>query len=245
MNAEIPAVQPFNQLPLYLQVQKHLEQLLVAGRWKGGDCIDSEKTLAELFNVSLGTVRKAIDNLVQEGIIVRRQGKGNFVISHHDLSVQKKFLPFYPDDSVFKSMHSTLVNFEEVPANVRKAKAFGIEVFEPLYRITRVHWDRGVGYLLDEVWLPKRFFPDLDASLLVNTKSNTDYEVYEDRFGVTVIRTDNTVKACHLTMAECTAMGRPMGECGLHLQVNAFTFGNQMVEQRFIKCCTSHHSLMF
>ncbi len=68
--------------PLYEQIKILLTQSLVAGEWKPGEAIPSEIELAGRFRVSQGTVRKAIDELASEHILVRRQGKGTFVASH-------------------------------------------------------------------------------------------------------------------------------------------------------------------
>eukprot|EP00581_Thalassiosira_minuscula_P036259 CAMPEP_0184467140 /NCGR_PEP_ID=MMETSP0740-20130409/70027_1 /TAXON_ID=385413 /ORGANISM="Thalassiosira miniscula, Strain CCMP1093" /LENGTH=72 /DNA_ID=CAMNT_0026842389 /DNA_START=155 /DNA_END=370 /DNA_ORIENTATION=- len=61
--------------PLYEQIKVFLTQSLIAGEWKPGESIPSEMELAARFNVSQGTVRKAIDALAMENILIRRQGK--------------------------------------------------------------------------------------------------------------------------------------------------------------------------
>lgn len=68
--------------PLYKEVKLRLTRGLAAGEWKPGEAIPSEARLAERFNVSIGTIRKAIDELVAERILVRQQGRGTFVASH-------------------------------------------------------------------------------------------------------------------------------------------------------------------
>ncbi|MEI7569167.1 MAG: GntR family transcriptional regulator, partial [Alcaligenaceae bacterium] len=62
--------------PLYQQIKELVLQSLQAGEWKPGDLIPSEFELAARFKVSQGTVRKAIDELAKEHLLVRRQGKG-------------------------------------------------------------------------------------------------------------------------------------------------------------------------
>ena len=68
--------------PLYLQIKALLEQSLEAGEWRPGEAIPSEIELARRFGVSQGTVRKAIDALAADNLVVRRQGKGTFVATH-------------------------------------------------------------------------------------------------------------------------------------------------------------------
>jgi len=68
--------------PLYQQIKVLILQSLQSGEWKPGDVIPSEMDLAARFRVSQGTVRKAIDELAAENLVVRRQGKGTFVATH-------------------------------------------------------------------------------------------------------------------------------------------------------------------
>ena len=68
--------------PLYQQIKDRLMKGMQAGEWKAGEMIPSETELAARYKVSQGTVRKAIDELATENLLVRRQGKGTFVATH-------------------------------------------------------------------------------------------------------------------------------------------------------------------
>ena len=83
--------------PLYQQIKALILQSLQAGEWKPGDLIPSEIELAGRFRVSQGTVRKAIDELAAENLVVRRQGRGTFVATHAEQHVQYRFLRLLPD----------------------------------------------------------------------------------------------------------------------------------------------------
>src|SRR5688500_18338794 len=84
--------------PLYQQIKGLILQSLQAGEWKPGEAIPSEMELAARFRVSQGTVRKAIDELAAENLVVRRQGKGTFVATHAEQHVQYRFLKLVPDE---------------------------------------------------------------------------------------------------------------------------------------------------
>ena len=71
-----------NSIPFYLQIKRYLKQKLVLNELKPGDIIPSERELTERFAMSRSTVRKAIDELVYEGYLVKVQGKGTFVAKH-------------------------------------------------------------------------------------------------------------------------------------------------------------------
>ncbi len=84
--------------PLYQQIKALITQRLQAGEWKAGETIPSEMELAARYGVSQGTVRKAIDELAAENLVVRRQGKGTFVATHAEQKVQFRFLRLMPDE---------------------------------------------------------------------------------------------------------------------------------------------------
>ncbi|TMG89306.1 MAG: GntR family transcriptional regulator, partial [Betaproteobacteria bacterium] len=65
--------------PLYMQIKALLMASLDDGEWPPGEAIPSEMALAQRFRVSQGTVRKAIDALAAQSLVIRRQGKGTFV----------------------------------------------------------------------------------------------------------------------------------------------------------------------
>ena len=78
--------------PLYEEVKKKITQSLIQGEWVPGEAIPSEIELANIYDVSQGTVRKAIDDLSAESILVRRQGKGTYVATHNEETIQLRFL---------------------------------------------------------------------------------------------------------------------------------------------------------
>src|ERR1700688_2847803 len=86
--------------PLYQQIKGLITQSLEAGEWKPGEIIPSEVELATRYKVSQGTVRKAIDELAADNIVVRRQGKGTFVATHSEDRVQFRFLRLLPDSGL-------------------------------------------------------------------------------------------------------------------------------------------------
>jgi GntR family transcriptional regulator len=83
--------------PLYQQIKSLILNSLRLGEWKPGEAIPSEMDLATRFRVSQGTVRKAIDELAADNLLVRRQGKGTFVATHAEKQVQFRFLKLVPD----------------------------------------------------------------------------------------------------------------------------------------------------
>ena len=110
--------------PLYRQIKDFMIRSLEAGEWGPGDAIPSEGELAARFNVSQGTVRKAIDEMASENMLVRRQGKGTFVASHDDPRSYYRFLRLVPDDgNVEHAVSAPLSCAEEAGGEVARCSA--------------------------------------------------------------------------------------------------------------------------
>ena len=107
--------------PLYEQIKVLLTNSLVAGEWRPGEAIPSEMDLAARYHVSQGTVRKAIDALAAENIVVRRQGRGTFVASHAEPSWQYRFLRLRPDSGERVHPHNFFFGLEQGLASLDAA----------------------------------------------------------------------------------------------------------------------------
>src|SRR5258706_7210608 len=131
--------------PLYEQIKILLTQSLVAGEWKPGEAIPSEMELAARFRVSQGTVRKAIDELASEHILMRRQGKGTFVASHNEPSYQYRFLRVTPDSGEKLQPKNLFFGLERGKAAGDVAHALGLKAGTAVVRLKR---------LMSLVWRP-------------------------------------------------------------------------------------------
>jgi GntR family transcriptional regulator len=115
-------------IPVYYQLKEAIREKINQGVWKVGQCIDSERELAEQYSLSRMTVRQALGELVQEGILHREKGKGTFVcepkvkqkdiMSFSDM-VKKMGLTLTTEVNNFEKMHTPdhiadLISFEEV-----------------------------------------------------------------------------------------------------------------------------------
>jgi len=116
--------------PLYQQIKVLLMRSLQAGEWKPGEAIPSEMELAARFRVSQGTVRKAIDEMAAENLLLRRQGE---VLPRSLIASQVWDMNFDSDTNV-------------IDVAVRRLRAKVDDDFEPRL----IHTVRGMGYVLEE-----------------------------------------------------------------------------------------------
>ena len=236
---QIPAL---IRLSLNEQVRKYIEDLLVTTEIKAGDQLPSEKELADRFHVSIGTIRKAMNDMVSEGLLVRHQGIGTFVISQKQKDIQDKFLPFHPDDGQPNAYNASLITFEVVTASRRVAESLGLIPGSQVFHIVRMLSDRGIGCILDEQWLPYELFVNLTAHQYMTPRKCSIYCFYEEAFGVTVVNFSNRIKACVLEPTECEILKQPIGQPALIVERLAYGFGKLPIELRYSKCVTTQHS---
>jgi GntR family transcriptional regulator len=142
--------------PLYQQIKGLILQSLQAGEWKPGEAIPSEMELAARFRVSQGTVRKAIDELAAENLVMRRQGKGTFVATHAEQHVQYRFLKLMPDsgDQVRGPGAAHIVECRRVRASADVARALALRTGDAVLQVRRMLSFAGEPTILEDIWLP-------------------------------------------------------------------------------------------
>src|SRR5437868_8965704 len=113
--------------PLYQQIKSLILQSLHAGEWRPGEPIPSEIDLAARYKVSQGTVRKAIDELAAENLVVRRQGKGTFVATHNEDRAQFRFLRLLADDGAEHPHVSRLLECRRLRAPAEIARQLDLK----------------------------------------------------------------------------------------------------------------------
>lgn len=217
--------------PLYRQIKRLITRELQAGAWKPGEAIPSELELAARFKVSQGTVRKAVDELAADNLLVRRQGKGTFVATHAEEQIQYRFLRLMPDDGGARGMARRLLDCRRQRAGAEVARSLDIKSGDPVVQLRRqLLWgDRPV--VLDDIWLPGTLFKGLTAERLADYKGPM-YGMFEAEFGVRMIRAEEKIRAvaADATVAELleVSAGAPL----LSVERLSFTYGDRPVELR-------------
>jgi GntR family transcriptional regulator len=227
--------------PLYEQIKILLTQSLVAGEWKPGESIPSEMDLAARYQVSQGTVRKAIDALAAENIVVRRQGKGTFVASHNEPSYQYRFLRVKPDSGDKVYPQNQFFALERGKAGGEAARALGLGPGAGVMTFKRVMSFGGRPMILDEIVFEASQFPGLTLAELEEF-SGSVYSFYETVFGVRMIRAEERLRAVPADGVAATHLRVAKGAPLLCVDRIAFTYGDKPVEWRRGLCVTDGFS---
>jgi len=183
--------------PLYQQIKGLILQSLQAGEWKPGEAIPSEMELAARFRVSQGTVRKAIDELAAENLVMRRQGKGTFVATHAEQHVQYRFLRLLPDTgdaSEEGPAQRRIIDCKRVRASAEVARALALRTGDAVVQARRVLAFAGTPTILEDIWLPGQAFKGLTAGQMAGYPGPT-YAMFEVEFGVRMVRAEEKLRA--------------------------------------------------
>ena len=234
-----PAVSPTFS-PLYQQIKALITQSLQSGEWKPGELIPSEVELAGRFKVSQGTVRKAIDELAAENLVMRRQGKGTFVSTHHEARAHFRFLRLVPDEGVPHYPESKFIEVKRVRAPADVARLMELKSGDAVIFIKRVQYFDGVPTIVEELWLPGQIFKGLTAERLVEYKGPM-YGLFETEFGTRMIRASEQIRAVCADAGAAQLLDIDVNTPLLSSERVSFTYGDKPVELRRGLYLTSHH----
>ncbi|WP_027796785.1 GntR family transcriptional regulator [Paraburkholderia acidipaludis] len=229
-SASAPAASPTFS-PLYQQIKGLITQSLETGEWKPGEIIPSEVELAARYKVSQGTVRKAIDELAAENLLVRRQGKGTFVATHNEERAQFRFLRLLADDGAEHPHVSRLLECRRLRASADIARQLDLKPSDPVVLIRRLLQFDGENTVLDEIWLPGAVFRGLTAERLAEYKGPL-YAMFEAEFGTRMIRATEKIRAVAAEPAVADLLNVPAGFPLLSVDRVSYTYGDRPVEVR-------------
>ncbi len=226
--------------PLYQQIKALITQSLQSGEWKPGELIPSEVELAFRYKVSQGTVRKAIDELSAENLVVRRQGKGTFVATHHEAKAQFRFLRLMPDVGEAQQPENRILEVKRVRAPAEVARVLDIKSGDSVVCIRRLQYFESVPTIFEEIWLPGAIFKGLTVERLAEYKGPM-YGLFETEFGTPMVRASEKLKAVSADPAAVELLNVAIGAPLLSVERVAFTYGDRPVELRRAMYVTEHY----
>lgn len=226
--------------PLYRQIKDYLIRCLQDGEWGPGDAIPSEGELAVRFSVSQGTVRKAIDEMAAENLLVRRQGKGTFVATHDDPRSFYRFLRLVPDDGGLAQSVSDPLSCSLIAADADVALALGVPEGDRVVHVERLLRFDGEAVVHDRIYLLADLFSGLTLDALRSGERSL-YSLFEADYGVRMIRAEERLRAVAAGERTAQLLQLEVGAPLLLVERTAYTYGNRPVEWRRGLYCTHRH----
>jgi GntR family transcriptional regulator len=220
--------------PLYQQIKSLILRSLQAGEWKPGDMIPSEFDLAARYRVSQGTVRKAIDALAADNLLVRRQGKGTFVATHAEAHTQYRFLRLLPDTGDLGTQgpaERRIIECRRLRASAEVARQLLLRTGDAVLQVRRVLAFAGQPAILEDIWLPGGPFKGLTVDTL-SADTGPMYALFETQFGVRMVRASEKIRAVAAEEDTAALLGVTAGSPLLSVERLAYTYNDVPMELR-------------
>jgi GntR family transcriptional regulator len=183
--------------PLYSRIQEYIAELILSGKLAPEAKIQSERDFSEDLGVSRMTVRRAITELVNEGLLERKHGSGTYV-AKPKVTYEAGELANYVDAMRRRNIAtaSQLLEFDQVAAGRRLAEALEIEIGNPIYRVAMLRLANRVPVILERVFVSCALLPRLEEWDLEKTSI---HDLLTDAYHITPGRISQTVEAAVAT----------------------------------------------
>ncbi|KAJ8137387.1 hypothetical protein OY671_009400, partial [Metschnikowia pulcherrima] len=210
----------------YEQVKQAVLAASAQGEWKQGEAIPPEKNSAERFGVSIGTLRKAIDESAAENISVRHQGRGTYVAVHTRNHHFFKFFRISRQDGHKSYPATESSRFRRVKASAEARDKLGSPAGAYVFEFLNMSSSNGDVVMVDDICSPESRFPGMTEAHS-RERASTSYASYQDVFGVNVIATDERSRTCSADRSHArwsgVAEGGPLSE----IRRSAYSYNRQ------------------
>ena len=204
---------------------------LATGEWKPGAAIPTETRLKDEFGVAIGTIRRAVDELVAQNMLVRQQGRGTFVATHNRDRLLFHFFHIERRDGYKEYPDVRLHDFERVRLGREVAAPLGMHEGDRVVRFRNTLSLEGQKIMLDEITVPETLFPRLTEKKL-RERNSTLYNLYQDEYRLTVVRTSQRLGGGLVPREVARALEVPVGLPVLVIRRVAYAYHDRPVEYR-------------
>lgn len=175
-------IDKYSPLPIYYQIEEAIKGRIEKGELQEGEMIPSEREYAETYGISRMTVRQAITNLVNDGYLTRRKGKGTFVANQK--IEQRLGLTSFTEDMKARGLKPStkLIDFQISEARGKIAAGLGIHPGDEIYEIQRVRLADNIPMALETTYLAA----DLVKGLNQRIVQGSLYQFVEEELGLNI-----------------------------------------------------------
>ena len=224
------SLNPNSPMPLYYQLQTLIRQDIADGSWKEEEMIPSEDELAAQFGISRGTVRTAINGLVQDGTLVRKQGKGTFVVPpNFRTSYIRFFHPVGDDPRDHVLPTSEVLGVEVAPPEDKVKRILKLTKADRVIVVRRLRREQDVPVVLEDIFLPKKYFPNFNKADLVDEPV---YPTYAAKYQVQIVGADEDFEPRIADQEVAAALSIKPGDPVIFIERIAYAHDDRPVEYR-------------
>ena len=222
------SLQADSNVPLYFQLVSIIKRYVSAGIMSPGDLLQSDAELCKNLAISRSTVRQAIGALEEEGLVVRKQGRGTFVA---EPKMRRRSENVYSFTSEITSMgftpSSTLIEFGIISPSQDIMKMFSLTTNETLvYRFTRIRRVDGEPLMLETSFYPQYIYPNLTREL---AETHSIYSLLYD-VGIVPASAVDSYEAVRLSREEAELLGCKTGSAGFFHQRQTMSESGEIFE---------------
>ena len=188
----------------YERIANDMKQKIESGVYKPNDQLPFEAEMCDSYGVSRITVKKAMDLLVNQGLVVKRRGAGTFVKNitlmtdpEHPYSTSNQFSGFAHTEGL-THVSSMVHDFEVFPASKEVASRLKIDEGDFVYYIERTRCSEGEPYVVEYTYMPIEVIPGVKREVL----ENSIYEYISKDLGLKIKSAHRTVRATLPTKKE-------------------------------------------
>ncbi|EAU41618.1 transcription regulator protein [Fulvimarina pelagi HTCC2506] len=221
--------------PLYAQVRDMLVKRLISGSWTPGMMLPSEFQIARELGVSQGTVRKALDAMTAEHLLIRRQGRGTFVALPEEGRILFKFFRLVADEGERLFPQSAVIARGRAAAEKNLVRKLRLADNADVWWIDRVRRLGEKPVIFERITLPVSRFPGLGEMTEI---PNNVYALYSERFGITIGKAEEKLKAASADAETAEHLRCPEGHPVLTIERVAMALDDTPIEHRVSTCLT-------
>jgi len=207
-------------VPLYHQVEQDIHRLIDGGHWGPGQRIPSEKELEELYGASRITIRRALQDLTGEGLLVREPGRGTFV-REPALTAEPRSVSSFTEemDRLGLRADARVVGIGVEAAGAPVTDRLRLSAGDPVVAVARLRLADGRPIGIQRAWLPAARFPGLERADLAHRSL---YAHLRETYGVAPIEADELFRVCSIEGEDARLLRVAPGACGFLVERLAF-----------------------
>ena len=215
-----------SDIPLYAQLTGIIKNTITSGTLRVGDLLPSEAELCDKFEISRNTVRQAIGELEDEGLVVRKRGRGTFVADPATNRRGVRYSFTTEVSSLGKVPSSTLIDFDVIVPSQAVCEKMELREGTPVYCFTRVRNVDGEPLILETSYYPEYIYPHLTRDML---QTHSFYSLLY-HVGIVPFAADESYEAVVLDSEQGRLLGVSAGSCAFYHQRRTRTEDGRIYE---------------
>ncbi len=218
-----------SQQALYQQIQENIIALIESGLLKTGDALPAERQLSEAYGVTRMTLRRAVDELVQKGVLERRQGAGTFVTANHSVQSFTPTVTGFSQRMREAGMRPTsrLLHRAVIKPDPLVAARLTLKASDEVVMLKRLRLVNDEPLMIETSYLSYALFPRL---MQIDLENESLYRVLQDEYGMRVVKAEHTLEPTLLNTYEAHHLGLEINQPAMLVRVVGYSVDHIPIE---------------